>query len=436
MVTGGAFRRTRVSWFGKLFALGVMLRLLVPFEVLDTFEHYTRVGGSAAEKLHPGAILILLLYGASWAAISAKPCPGRRKIVFASRLLMTAICVVAALGVLSGRTEGLSYLLDSMIIAPIACLLVERFGDRDKAFILETVMFVVVANAVLLIGEYLTRDRLVSYPYVEAEFRATALFGHPLAASLLTTIAIPIAWGSRWPLAGKISATALLLVATFCCGARVATMAAVAVTIFAVELSLISAERYRRIDRGLFWVGGMTAISLLTLAVFALVEFGVARRLTNTPLMDASALSRFRVYDIFGVLNNSEMLFGTHRALANTLLQGPVGVHRSESALVDFVLQFGGIGTTVLVLALARFLYVLAHGSASRYATLEVCVFLVVALSNNTFSAKGPLFLAASLLAVCSPRERHAYRFKPVTPDQALQNRQLGTATGRRFGLR
>ena len=421
-MTARALAGTRVSGFAKLMALGALLRLLLPFEVLNNFEHYTRPGGSAVEKLHPGALLILALYGVSWFAASARPGTARRKIVAASRLLIAALCAVAALGVLSGRTEGLSYLLDSMIIAPVACLLVERLGERDRAFMLQAVMFAIIANAVLLIWEYLTHDRLISYPYIEPEFRATALFGHPLAASLLTVIAIPLSWELRWPLSGKIAATLLLLVATFCCGARIATMVAVVVTLLAVALYLRSARRRRRIDRGLLWIGGLTALMLLTIAVVLLVEFGLASRLTNTPLMDASALSRFRVYDIFGVLNNSEMLFGTHRTLANALLQGPVGVHRSESALVDFVLQFGVIGTAVLVFALARFLSALALASGSRYAVLEIGAFLVIALSNNTFSAKGPLLVAAALLAVCSPRERYAYRLRPPPRGLTLRN--------------
>ena len=70
-----------------------------------------------------------------------------------------------------------------------------------------------------------------------------------------------------------------------------------------------------------------------------------------------------------------------------------------ESSIVVFIFQFGIIGSSILIGGLLYVFYRLGRG-AQIQVKVGLLTFLLVALTNNTLSAKGPALTVIFLLAI------------------------------------
>ena len=95
-----------------LLSICLFFRMFITNEILGLFEHYSSVGGSDAEKIHPAAAVLLLLAFCVAFFLDFPPTPRNKSISKACWVLIAALGAVSVLGLSTGRTQGFSYLID------------------------------------------------------------------------------------------------------------------------------------------------------------------------------------------------------------------------------------------------------------------------------------------------------------------------------------
>src|ERR1700685_508737 len=110
-------------------------------------------------------------------------------------------------------------------------------------------------------------------------------------------------------------------------------------------------------------------------------------------------MARIVVFQIFSYLDWSELIWGVGNLTMYKLLSLGLNLDFIENSLIVYVFQFGIVGAIVLVGAL---LYCLVALGRRAPALLKVTLgaFLLVALTNNTLSSKGPAVLLIFMLAM------------------------------------
>ena len=282
-----------------------------------------------------------------------------------------------------------------------------RLNERDKLKIVHFLIICFALNALALFPEFALKRRIMPYDFIEPTFRPTAFLGHPLVDGLVCAVAIPFVWVTRWSPGTKFLLTFFFVAACFVAQARIAAVFSVIAAVASVWLFLGQSVRKRQIDEGLLVVGAFITFSLIILAVAVIVFSGLAERLVASGLNDSSSQSRLLIYGIFGYMSPDQLLFGMPRLLAEYIITNNLNLPRSESSLVDYVIEFGFVGTTIIVSALVYFYWQLVRAANSSFVTLGVGVFIAVAASNNTFSSKGAhsALIAALCMAALGARE-------------------------------
>ena len=396
-------RRASASGIGEdvwvIFFLLVAVRIFLPWEVLDQFEHYTHPGGSFAEKIHIAAYGIFLV-----SALFLIFNPGRATRMQAQALrgavwLAAGVGATILLTLLTGRTQGASYLLDSILVAPAAAIVIAQMSPMQLHRLFRSIVILLLLNDMLAFVEYIAHIRFLPYPNSESFFRPTALLGHPLINGLLNATAIPFVFLAPWRIAVRMFLATVFFVTCFAVGARAASIAAVAAMMACLWLYLRRLVAARRIDRGMLVVGGAASLVLVAIAVGAVVATGLADRLIEYGFSDQSAIARFNIYSVFDFMSVQQILFGMPRPqyeyLASTMFSDKV----VESPVVLYTFEFGIVGATIVVAAILRYLWGLGAGK-SALLKLGVFVFLLVGSTNTTFSGKSPAMIFVTVLAM------------------------------------
>jgi hypothetical protein len=272
------------------------------------------------------------------------------------------------------------------------------FPPAWRALLGNIILAFLVLSAIIALGEFATRQRLLPNPDIEVAFRPTGLLGHPLTIGTCTGMAIAFVGVTRWPALGKAFAIALLLLGTFAANARLGTIVATAVTFLVVlwtEHPTLPPPRRLQIKL-LIVIAAVLAVPLLLAGLFAL---GFADRLFETGLFDESAMARVSIYRVFELVGWRDILLGSDIEAVRKIALERFELEFIESPFVVFVFQFGLVGMLVFLLVLTRTFVALLSG-APRNVVLGACAFLLVALGNNTLSSKTPTIGMLFLLIV------------------------------------
>jgi hypothetical protein len=379
----------------------LLVRCFIPSGLVDLFEHYSTLGGSILEKLHPGAYALIALTGLVLFTQEYTPSVQNQTFARGSYALLLAVLAAVVIGLLTGRTGGISYLLDSLIMGSIVGLTMLRLSSAGRARILTFLLLLLVFNDLLLFGEYATHNRLMPYIYHEPFFRPTAFLGHPLMNGLINATAIAFVWVMPWSNARKVSFTIFFMTACFASGARMASIFSVLAALMCMWVELGRSARKGKIDEGALITISIVALGVVLIAITIVVLSGLADRLiANGFFNDGSSQSRFLIYGIFKYMNFQQLMFGISREWATYMITQILNLPRSESPIVDFVVQFGIVGTVILVSGLVVFFLSYARASANAFVIIGTMIFAATASTNNTFSGKGAdmAFFAAFVL--------------------------------------
>ncbi len=365
----------------------VLMRLGVP---------YGSPGGAMPTKIHPATYLALaavLVRG--WAdgglgrllGPMAVKRPGLVVFALGTVLLLFQTAVVVKL--------PLAPIIDTFVLPLALFMALIRLDDAERGR-METLLHVILAtNATLGLVEFASGWRLT--PMYEAdgrpmtyEWRASALFGHPLVNAFVTgDYLVALAFGATprlgpIPRLGLIGLSALAMLAF---GGRVAMVAALMMLALAVGLGAIRtlAGRRFRLSHALIGVAMATA-GLIFLVVF--LEGGGADRFLSRFNEDhGSAQTRLSMLKIFGSLTDEQFLLWPDADLvwqAQREHAIRIGVESSE---VGFVANYGLLPTLVFFAALAAFLGELVRAT-SRRALWQIAYFVLVMSTSLGIAAK------------------------------------------------
>jgi hypothetical protein len=370
-------------------------------EVIDLFWHYSTTGGSAIEKIHPGAYALFGVVAIALFSERRARTPADHRLLRASYVLAFALVFVILLSLMTGHTQGESVLLDSLMVGPATAIAMVELAPRDRFFIFKLIMYFIILNDIITIGEFATKHRLLPYAFEEeATFRPAGLMGHPLSNGGVNVIALCLVWAMPWPAGRRLALLVFFLVADFATQARISTISGVIVAMAGAWIFLWDSVRRKKIDEGTLVLATVVSILLIVVALVVLVTAGFADRLIQSGLNDQSAQSRFVVYRIFSYLTSDEVLFGVSRDWSTYVLQNQFQNTSIENPVVGFIIQFGAIGTAVLVPALIYFIWATGRVQGSAYTMLTVISFLIGAATNVSVAGKGPSVVMIAALCI------------------------------------
>lgn len=408
MQSSGPQDRYVPSWFVFLFAVATVVRGGLSGYVWDSIVPYQVPGGNPALKIHPGAYLILAL--TAWMMLTRRDLgpllrDSRGKAALA---LSGGIGLMLGLYIWRGQMSSLSYLIDSILVAPAAILCTLAMSDRQRGTIAAAVIYLALANSLFSIVQVAVRSQILPGPEfpVSDGFRASGVLGHPLLTGAVHVSAIPLLYLTNWSMQTKLLATVALLVGVFAGQARIATIAAAGILPIIGWIEIRRALRAGVLRPVSLFVGATCALSAIPIMVLGLLASGALDRILNG-MFDESGKARVEGYRIFNYISQEEWLFGTDLNQAVQILRSVIGLPAIESPIVVYILQFGLIGALIFSAAMLLFFLLMAR-ALPPYGKLAVLTFLLIASTNNQLAAKGPsMFLVAVLLGGVS-RPPHA----------------------------
>jgi hypothetical protein len=378
-----------------VFAALVVARVCISNNLLNLWISYSTQGGTIIEKVHPAAGGLFAL--AAMLAPRIAAVKDGRKILNAMFTLAVAICLASVTPLIGTGTisAGVGYLIDSVFCACAASSILLSFARPYRHAFGQLLLNILIINGVIALVEFALKMNFISYGYDYGQFRSVALYSHPLVLGLLGAAAIPFVSLTHWSALRKACSIIILICATLAAGARAASIAAtVALLILVFANSGPSAAPWKA---KLIVLAGLPL--LLPVAWIIVDAMGLAERFQQIGLVDKSTMARISILNVFDLLNGQDLWWGIGAETLTKLTSQGLRMDSVENSIVVYVFQFGIIGSVFLIAALLYAFYVLGRG-AQLPVKLGLLVFLLVALSNNTLSAKGPALTVIFLLAI------------------------------------
>lgn len=338
--------------------LAVLVLFLVSSKVLQWAGlPYATSGGSALAKFHPATFLSLAALALTMLAVGpgrflAQTAIGRPGIVafaFAIGLLFFEAVVVQKLPA--------SAVADTFVMPLALFLSLTALADRPAgrlAILLHVLFFV---NSALGYFEYLTGFRLTpnfqNGEVVTYDWRATALFGHPLSNALLTgtyLLVITGAGGRRFDIGLRTFLVVFHLGAMAAFGGRAATVAVVGLLALRgawAGLQMLAGARFSRRTLTIIIIAATLVATIGTLAILSGFGDSFANRFENDY---GSAGTRIAMFHIFDGANWHDRLFAPDMAQVSAN-QHRLGLAIAIESFVVAFFAYYGIVTTVLFFA-------------------------------------------------------------------------------------
>jgi hypothetical protein len=392
---GAASDRRRIA-VAATWVLALTLLVVNGYLLTSLGVPYATSAGAMAAKIHPATYLSLVVV-LTWAwatgglgrlvARVAVTRPGALVFGFGIVLLFYQTVAVVRLPV--------TPVLDTFVMPLLVFVALDHLTGAERERLATVLHGVIALNALIALAEYATGWRLT--PLYEAdgtvmtyEWRASALFGHPLLNAFITgNYLVALAFGAAPRLpplirAGLMGLAALSLIAF---GGRVAMVVGLAMAVFA---GLIGGGRL--LVGGRFDIRHAVAvIAAVTVAVLFFVIFvdvgGADRFIARFSDDHGSAQTRLSMLKIFGDLTHEQFLLWPDSDLiakAQREYSLRIGVESSE---VGFVANYGLLVTIAFFLALAAFLRELV-ASTSLTALWSIVYFTAVMSSSLGIASK------------------------------------------------
>lgn len=240
------------------------------------------------------------------------------------------------------------------------------------------------------------QDETVSIEYESiAEFRSTALMGHPLSNALCTTVIMSFILISELPEKKKYALWLLGYVAILCFNARSSILAWGGFAGIYIMNRLW--DRQYSVSKKI-WLIALGAIGLLAI-LYLIFNTGIGGRLLSMELFDNSGTSRLRIFEIFDYYSFGSFLFGGVSPETMYIMANTVGLGHIENYWLIYIFRFGIIYTVILT--------ILFYNLFKRYLTpynkfqkiFVVLCFLLISSTNNSLAMGVP---AISVFLLCA----------------------------------
>jgi len=386
-------------------ALALAVRINISPMMMNQVMDYTEEGGAFYEKLHFGTYMILLMLPIT---LFSQPIRlwgdeiDRFKVLIWYCLAMLAFVVLLFI---TGRPGSSVFIIDTYLVAGAAGLIALALGGDARRLLGEIVLVMLIASAVIGIGEAITQVRLLPSDLVEDSFRPLGLSEHPLALGALCATAVGFVALARWRVWVRVLLILVLLIGCAAAGARFAlllTVAEILGLLIFVPWPGLSPRQSRRAKVGVLLVtliGGAIMFAVLA-------GGGLLGRFSDT-LFDENFYARLTVYQAFWLVGWQELVFGMPPADLLALVNNELNLPFIESAQVVIGLTFGIPLALVFTWVVCWIMLRLLRG-APLVAWIATGTFLLAALSNNTMSAKQPVLTVVFILLIAFgiPRQK------------------------------
>lgn len=397
-----------------LLSASALLALGIPYDVPF---------GPFPAKIHPGSYLLVAAYLVGLASHGNPLAKAAQQARQYPLLVIYLLCMVTVFAWAVGRhgPTGLAFMIDTLWMPAIAALAVLLHTPQRQSRLLQWMLLLLAANALIAIGEFVLGKWLVPVGAAESlllqndYFRANALLGHPLLNALVTVSLLPAVSLLRWSTPVRLALYALLGLALLSFGGRSAIAAAGVYALLAAGplLRRVLAGRYSYFQVS----GGLLALMAGCAALLGVVAAtGLGERFFNNLKWDNSAAVRLRIYDMLDHVHDADLWVGVSITQIEHIAQR-VGLDLRFEAVENFwlymLLLLGGLGFVPFVLGVAT---LVAHlwRSAGPALRMGVVAYFVLASGANTLASKSTSLLLLTLAVHCAAAQR--YRF--------VQNRQ------------
>lgn len=408
-----AVPQTRV-FGGALVVLALLLMTISPLALVSFGLSYEETGGSPLEKIHPATLLAAVLVAAA-AASAGNPLTWALRRIDQSPALLPYLVVIVLLVLHATRVVHLpfTHFIDTFVLPVLILLLFRDMSPRRARLQSHIVHLVMLANAIVGLGEFATGLRLT--PLVAAgvviddDWRSTALLGHPLAnASLTGAYLLMLAFGGGRDLGPvpRLAAFAVNAGAMIAFGGRAASVMLLVMLAGLLLVRTVDILRGRRF-RPLVIVKALSLAALAALGVTVLAEFGFFDQFLTRFVDDkGSADARTEMFELFRHIPLSELMLGPDARQIETLRFHYGLDFGIESFWIAFMLSHGIIASLAFFAALGYFTRDCLSNMRGG-AIWAFVFFYAVASTSVSLSAKSPLLGIFTFMALVLMRHTH-----------------------------
>ncbi len=396
---------------------------------------YVAEGGILLFKLHPAN---LLCFGAFFLYCWRRGCPSlvpcqswKTDRLLAVYLVSLSFCLVSEL-LLTG-VGNVVVLLDTFFPAGCLALALSRLTETERQSLLSLLRLALLSHVAIAIAECLFHATLIpvlpgaaSDVLTKGDFRPFGLFDHPLTGATATLIGLLLPVDEGW---GRVRRAGYFLVmglGLLAFGERsmiaVALAIAVAISAYAAFESVL---HRRSVTKAVFVCASVVMIALL--AVFVCQLLGLGERLGGHLYWDGSARVRLRQWDVLGLIDYQQLIFGMPRQEALGLLE-PMRMKFGVPVLENsWLLLFMSLGFAfpIFVIGIAALSTWIARRGGWRGTALAISL-LATASSSNALGRKSIILIvfvaaAASLparLRFAGPSMRQVLIFARPSPSR------------------
>ena len=168
---------------------GLALLSVLPPTVMNLFVPYSAAGGNPIIKIHIGSYLILFAFlCVVFQRGSVQFVIEQFQTQFLIFMFALTVGAVALIMTISQGTSGLAYMVDTLLLPPLAIMTVSYLKPQQRFKLVQLIVLFVLCNALIAIFERLISYNFYPMPWTfSGLFRASAFLGHPLNNALITT---------------------------------------------------------------------------------------------------------------------------------------------------------------------------------------------------------------------------------------------------------
>lgn len=392
--------------FGAAMALIVLLLLTISGLALTELGwNYGEAGGSALEKIHPATLVAVAVLIMS-AAMRGNPLTAFIRTLEAYPGIIIYFIGILVLMAHAVFIAGLPFtgFIDTFVLPAVMFFLLRDISEERRRRLALLVHALFAINALVGLAEFAFGFRVtplyVEGEILEAEWRSSALLGHPLADAILTGcyMIMLVKGGARDlpPLLRPVAFT-LATVGMVVFGGRAATAFMIMI------MGLLVLKRAAQILNGDRFdtrqlLTGLMLVPVIAIAVIVLQQSGFFDQFLARIVDDeGSASTRIEMFELFKYLNWYDFLLGPDPHQIATLMAQHGLLYGIESFWIAMILLHGVIVAFIFFAALFCFCRESVM-SAGTGAFVVFVYFFAVASTSVSLAAKSPVFAIMVML--------------------------------------
>jgi hypothetical protein len=414
----GANQRMRraafvIAWFAVVLELAISGNTLIGLGI-----DYASPGGNPLFKLHPATYLVAL--AAFMVLMLARPAGSglirffRVTPALASFIVLILFC--AFYSIVNVGFSGAAIYVESYLSAGLLAVVLETGTDRQKRGLAWWIIGFCVLSTIISIGESATQTHLIelhigdddpgkNIAQASEDFRGAGLFGHPLTAALVTSMAMFMLLRMRMNGLLKAVLFTTFLIGLLSFGGRASLVITVTLLMLAATVVLFRGIVMRNLSLSFVGVIAAALVILPPLLLLVITSTDIGERILTHMYIDDSASVRNQQWLVLNYLNLHDILFGVPPdRLASLKYQ--IGLGQATTDIENFwllmYLNLGSIGFVVFLIALGLLLAHLGRTTAQPLGWMLLIATILVDSTSNSLGRKSVdlFFMVACMIAM------------------------------------